>query len=146
MRLFLLPISTRRTLLYCQRLTKPNPKELNLVDKITSRVNSQWLKWEKAEKGWQKSVTRYGNKLFEKIAYEEWALKSIPPLTAKREFGKETDVEKVQVTFAPSLIKPESAQDVLRTLATERQGLHKKWMIWNVVGIPLTIPFALVPM
>ncbi|KAL8939345.1 MAG: hypothetical protein Q9216_003409 [Gyalolechia sp. 2 TL-2023] len=84
MRLFLLPISTKRSLIYCQRLNRQITSETTLGDKITTRASNTWLKWEKAEKGWKKKVTDYGNKLFARIPYEEWGLKSVPPLSKRR--------------------------------------------------------------
>ena len=145
MRLFLLPISTRRTLIYSHRLNNQLSSELTYVDKVTTRATATWVKWEKAGKGWKKSVTGYGNKLFERIPYEEWGLKSIPPLSARRRDVELQGKEMVEVTFPPSLIKPEFVLDTLHTLSTERQTLHKKWMWGSILGMPLTIPFGLIP-
>lgn len=145
MRLFLLPISTKRTLIYCQRLNNQLSSELTYVDKVTTRATATWVKWEKAEKGWKKSVTGYGNKLFERIPYEEWGLKSIPPLSARRKDVDLQGKEMVEATYPPSLIKPESVLDTLHTLSTERQALHRKWMWGSILGMPFTIPFGLIP-
>lgn len=145
MRLFLLPISTRRSLIYSQRLNNQLSSELTYVDKVTARAAATWVKWEKAEKGWKKSVTGYGNKLFQRIPYEEWGLKSIPPLSARRRDAELQAKEMVELTFPPSLIKPESVLDTLRTLSTERKAIHKKWMWGSILGMPLTIPFGLIP-
>ncbi|KAI9751880.1 MAG: hypothetical protein M4579_005862 [Chaenotheca gracillima] len=153
MRLFLLPISTRRTLIYCQRINKVTAERETLVDKATTRASRLWLNWEKADKGWKKSVTAYGNKLLERIPYEEWALKSVPPLSARR---KQVDAggqgaaagerDTVDVVFPPSVVRGgEVMQGIMRRLATDRQGLHRKRLIWSVLGMPITAPVALIP-
>ena len=82
MRIFLLPISTRRTLIYCERIQsqlngshQPAPAYSigSITDKIVNKANATWAEWENAEKGWKKKLTVYGNDLvFSRIAFEEW--------------------------------------------------------------------------
>ena len=87
MRLFLLPISTRRTLIFCERVPSilaPGATKPPLADRIITKSSAVWTGWEKAEKGWQKKVTEYGNALFRRIPFEEWGLKTLPPATKKR--------------------------------------------------------------
>ncbi|KAI9871426.1 MAG: hypothetical protein M1830_002926 [Pleopsidium flavum] len=145
MRIFLLPISTRRTFIYCQRLNQQISNEQTYIDKLTDRASKLWVKWEKYEKGWQKKVTVYGDKVFQRIPYEEWGLKSIPPLSARRRAAELEGMGKVDVTFPQTLVKPESLTEVLRKLATERQALHTKRMWWSIVGMPISAPVALIP-
>ena len=146
MRLFLLPISSRRTLIYCQRLNVIAPEQLTLLDKGTSRAAKLWASWEKKESGWQKKVVDYGNQALKRIPYEEWGLKSIPPLSARRRADILASKEQVQILYPSTLIPDPMVNAVLRTLSTERQSLHKTRMLWCFVGMPLTIPFALIPM
>jgi hypothetical protein len=145
MRLFLLPISTRRTLLYCQRLNVANTEQQGWIDKATTKAASLWASWEKKESGWQRKVVDYGNKALKRIPYEEWGLKSVPPLSTRREKEELSSKEKIEVVFPSSLIRAESVLDILKALGTERQSLHQKRMIWSFVGMPLVAPFALVP-
>ena len=145
MRLFLLPISTRRTLIYCQRINEQLTGEQTYIDKVTTKASTTWVKWEKYEKGWQKKITEYGNKLFQRLPYEEWGLKSIPPLSARQRAQALQGKEKVDVEFPLSNIQQGAVLDVLRKLGTERQALHKKWMWGSIIGMPFTAPFALLP-
>ncbi|KAL9583956.1 MAG: hypothetical protein Q9212_002406 [Teloschistes hypoglaucus] len=146
MRLFLLPISTKRSLIYCQRLNNQLSSETTYVDKLTARASATWLKWEKAESGWQKKVTAYGNKLFERIPHEEWGLKSVPPLSRRREDEELKGGKEVQVQYPGSLISEEGVKEALKTFAgTERQSFHTKWMWGSIIGMPISAPVALLP-
>jgi len=104
-------------------------------------VNETWANWENAEKGWKKQLTTYGNKMLTRIPFEEWGLKTIPPLSDKRKAAK----EQVDVLFPGLFMKESRVLETLHKIATERQGLHRSRMWWSFVGMPVTIPFALVP-
>lgn len=145
MRLFLLPISTRRTLIYCQRLNVTTASQQSLLDKATTRAANLWSSWEKKESGWQKKVVDYGNQALRRIPYEEWGLKSIPPLSARRKENELSGKDAVEVAFPSSLIPEEKVLGVLRTMGTERQNLHKTRMIYCFVCMPLTAPIAILP-
>lgn len=152
MRLFLLPISTRRTLIYCQRSARdsvgPRGQESqpSLLDRATTKANETWVSFEKSDTTWKRKITEYGNMLFRRIPFEEWGLKTIPPLSAKRKEAEMSGKEKVEVLFPGLFLKQAKVRGVLKNLAMERQGLHRKRMIWSLIGIPITLPFALIPM
>ncbi|KAK5630133.1 hypothetical protein RRF57_005848 [Xylaria bambusicola] len=145
MRLFLLPISTRRTLLYCQKLQALPSEKQPLVDKITLRAAKLWASWEKKESGWQKAVVKYGNRALCRVPYEEWGLKSVPTLSARRRAEEVLGKEKHHLIFPETVIPADRAPQILRALATERESLHQSRMIWCFIGMPITAPFALVP-
>ena len=146
MRLFLLPISTRRSLIYCQRLNIQLTSKQTYVEKVTARAGATWVKWESADAGWQKKLTVWGNELFKRIPYEEWGLKSIPPLSTRRAAEDMDGREETEVIYPSSVIKPGTVFDVLQKLATERQLLHRKRMWGSIIGMPITAPFGLIPM
>ncbi|KAM0814701.1 putative Mitochondrial K+-H+ exchange-related-domain-containing protein [Seiridium cardinale] len=145
MRLYLLPISTRRTLLYCQKLNAQSAEGKSYVDKTTAWAAKTWAGWEKKEKGWQKTIVNYGNQAFRRIPYEEWGLKSVPPLSARRRDDEMVGKDKVEVVYPDTAIPTTKALGVLQTLATERASLHKRRLVWCIVGMPISAPFALVP-
>lgn len=145
MRLFILPVSTRRTLLYAQRLNgttdgtaKPQG---SVVDKTTAWAAKKWVQWEEKESGWQRKVVDYGNYAFRRIPYQEWGLKSVPRRDDQRDVSN-----KVELVFPGRLLGADQAPVVALKLATERLGLHRQKMIWCLVGMPITAPFALIPM
>ncbi|KAI1079187.1 mitochondrial K+-H+ exchange-related-domain-containing protein [Whalleya microplaca] len=145
MRLFLLPISTRRTLLYCQKLQSLPTEKQTYVDKTTIWAAKLWAGWERSDSGWKKKVVSYGNYALRRVPYEEWGLKSVPPLSTKR---REEDIlgkDKNQLIFPETVIPATKAMSVLRTLGTERESIHKSRLIWCCVGMPISLPFALVP-
>jgi len=146
MRLFLLPISTHRTLIYCQRTARDGlHAKPSLVDRATTKANEIWAEFEKSDTTWKRKVTQYGNVLLRRIPFEEWGLKTIPPLSAKRRQAELSGKEKVEVLF-PGLFLRQSRPDAeLKKLAIERQDLHRRRMWWSIIAFPFTLPFALLP-
>lgn len=172
MRLFLLPISTRRTLIYCERvqetLASPGPGQTApkppYTDRILNKASSTWASWEKAEKGWQKQITVYGNQLFKRIAFEEWGLKSFPPLTKAKLVQLEREPPTSYQCLYPSAflraspsstttssvadktpVSTSSITALLTQLSTERQALHTRRFWTSILLMPVSAPFTLVP-
>ena len=146
MQLFLLPVSSKRTLIYCKTIDRQLTSKKTYIERITTRAGATWFKWESAESGWQKQITIYGNRLFSRIPFEEWGLKSIPPLSARRAIDYVKEQKETDVIYPSLMIKPGTVFDLLQKLATERQGLHKKFLWGSIIAMPVTIPFALIPM
>ncbi|USP75557.1 hypothetical protein yc1106_02831 [Curvularia clavata] len=148
MRLFLLPISTRRSLIYCEKLHEKAPKDRSLYDKVTIKANETWVAWEKDDKAiwdWKKKVTFYGNQALTRIPYEEWGLKTIPALSAKRKQDILDGKAKYEVLFPGKYLPQERVPSLLEKLAKERQGMHRSKLIWSIIAMPFTAPFMLVP-
>ena len=145
MRLFLLPISTRQALIYCQRTAQKPTKGTGYVDRITKKAADTWAKWEAAEKGWQKKIAEYGNRGLQRIPYQEWGLKSFPPLTQQVQAEELTENKKFSVFYPENIINTEDVPKVLGRLASERKNLHWNRFWWSMCGLPFTIPFGLIP-
>lgn len=71
MRVFLLPISTRRTLLYAHRLNSvAQENNQTWMEKAQNKASKMWAGWESKESGWQKKIVNWGNTAFRRIPYE----------------------------------------------------------------------------
>ncbi|KOS45397.1 hypothetical protein ACN38_g3637 [Penicillium nordicum] len=145
MRLFLIPISTKRALIYARPLNKDLAKELSYLDRITTKAAETWAKWEEADKGWKMHLVRWGNRVQQRIPYEEWALKSIPSFKTQLRINGDHGKSKVNVLFPGNAVRLERIQQVVRTIATERQEIHRKRMMWSLIAAPITAPFGLIP-
>ena len=146
MRLFLLPISTRQSLIYCQRRTPQLSEKTTLLDRVATKGANLWLTWEKKESGWQNKVTSYGNKLFQRLPYAEWGLKSIPPLSERRKQDEIEGKEEVRIEYPEAFIDSREVHDALQKLGSkERQRFHTKWLWASVIGMPISAPVALLP-
>jgi Mitochondrial K+-H+ exchange-related len=144
MRLFLIPISTRRVFVYCQ--SNKLIKRASYLDKIIVKAAETWNQWERIDRGWRKSLTSYGHRILQRIPYEEWGLKSIPPLSAQRQAEESGKWKKIDVIFPGNAVNPAKVPGILRHLATERQDLHRRRMWWSILLAPLTAPIALIPL
>ncbi|KAK1146466.1 hypothetical protein N8T08_002895 [Aspergillus melleus] len=146
MQLFIIPISTRRALIYSRTFSKEVSKKVSLTDRITSKVAQTWAKWEEADKGWKKHLVSWGNSVQQRIPFEEWGLKSIPSLNAQQRLDPSHGSKQVDVLFPGNAIKEEKLQTILRAIATERQDLHRKKMWWSFLAAPITAPIGLIPL
>jgi hypothetical protein len=148
MRLFLLPISTRRSLIYCERVHEKAPKDRSYLDKATIKASETWSAWEKDEKAignWKRKVTFYGNQALKRIPYEEWGLKTLPTLTEQRKKSIIEGKEKYEVMFPGRYLKQEKLPGILQNMAKERQLMHRSKLTWSIIIMPFTAPFMLIP-
>lgn len=147
MRIFLLPLSTRQSLIYCHRLaTKPSATDkFSIVDWVQRKATNTWADWEGAEKGWKKTIVTYGNKGFKRIPYQEWGLKSFPPSTPDLQAQQVTDGLKFDVIFPGNVMNKDDVPKILARLANERKTLHWNRFIGSMIAIPFTVPFAIIP-
>ena len=78
MRILLLPLTRRQTLLYAQRLTeneahKPSP----YLTWALNKTQKTWAEWGKSETAWKAKTVATGNRLLDKVDWEEYALKTV---------------------------------------------------------------------
>ncbi|KAL4934611.1 mitochondrial K+-H+ exchange-related family protein [Aspergillus undulatus] len=145
LRLFVVPISTRRALIYARTLSNNISEKRSLLDRITDKAAQTWAKWEEADKGWKMHLVSWGNRVQQRIPYEEWGLKSIPSLSLQRRIDESHGTKKVEVLFPGNAIKQEKLLPMLHNLSKERQDLHRRRMWWSLIASPFTAPIALIP-
>ena len=146
MRIFLLPLTTRQALVYCQRITPKPAAQRSIFDRVTTKATDTWAKWERAEKGWQKQVVTYGNKALMRIPYQEWGLKSFPASNPDLQAQQVVDDKKFDVVYPANTMNADDVPKVLGRLARDRKSLHFNRFIGSLIAMPFTIPFALIPM
>lgn len=145
MRIFLLPLTTRQALIFCQRAA-PNPQaKLSIPDRITKKAAETWAQWETAKGGWRKQIVTYGNRGLQRIPYQEWGLKSFPPSNPKLQAEQIANNEKFDVIYPGNVMHSGDVPKVMARLARERKQLHWNRFIGSMVAMPFTVPFALVP-
>lgn len=84
--------------------------------------------------------------MFQRLPYQEWGLKSIPPLSARRQSDEIEGKEEVLLEFPERIIEPIKVQDALKVYGSdEKQSFHSKWMWGSIIGMPISAPAALIP-
>lgn len=140
MRLFLLPVSTRRTLIYCERIQEQiNGAKPSIHDRVVNKANATWTQWEKSETKWKLRLTEYGNRIFNRIDYREWGLKTLPHTVNK------DNLSTIEVLYPSNFLQGDRVPSILKAIATERQSLHQKRMFMSIAAMPFTIPVGLLP-
>lgn len=146
MRIFLLPLSTRQALIYCQKSAqKATSAPLSLPERITNKAAQTWANWEEAKSGWKATVVKYGNAGLKRIPYQEWGLKSFPPFNAKVQAELLSDNKKVDVFFPGNVMRKQDVPKVMQRLAMDRKKWHRQRFFGSMFIMPLTAPFALIP-
>ena len=145
MRLFLIPISTRRALIYARPFRRDAARELSVLDRATTKAAQTWASWEEADKGWKKHLVTWGNRVQQRIPFEEWGLKSIPSINAQRRIDENHERTRIDMMFPGNAVHLEKIPTILRTIATERQEFHRRKMWWSFAMAPITAPLGLIP-
>lgn len=134
-------------MIYCQRLNGQfSKRKPSVIDRVTTKATELWAKWEKADKGWKKHLVIYGHRVLKQIPYEEWGLKSVPPLSVRREYEELHGKKPIDLVYPANVMEKGGVLKLLKKLATERQDLHRKRMWGSVLLSPATAPIALIPM
>ncbi|KAH9812780.1 mitochondrial K+-H+ exchange-related-domain-containing protein [Melampsora americana] len=128
------------------------------INRITDFGLQQWLKMSKAHQtNWKFKVYTKGESLMDKISFEEWSMKSIEPITLPNSSSKlnsiqshikksnSDSVDPIELLY-PNLIGPsDRLLEWLKHSLIEREPYHRKWMKYNLLISPLTLPFAILP-
>ena len=144
MRLLLLPLtrSGSHIILYAHRspVTLAPGATVPYPERILNYTAKKWHEWEHSDTNWQLKVTAWGNGMFKRLPYQEWGLKSLGP----RKAGEDA---KVQVQWPKDIAQEETVMQTLHQLGgEERKRFHWRRLVGTVAGMPLSAPFAIVPM
>ncbi|KNZ47820.1 hypothetical protein VP01_610g4 [Puccinia sorghi] len=134
-----------------------------LVRRLTDAGAKQWNKLATSTHGsWKLKIYKTGERMMDKIPFEEWALKSIDPpslstkirpaegLRDKSETGStkeaEEEVHAITLLYPGSLCVERELMSGLQRAMAEHEPFHRKWMKMNIFLSPLTLPCAIVPL
>lgn len=161
MRILFLPVGANRTVLHCQRLLAPLVRtKPRIDDRIAAKAAKTWSSFQVSKVRWKQTIVKYANKALDTIPFEERALKTVPPFnTWMREHAvsrrhippavaevKDVDLAPISVVYPARCFKNwEEAEGEMRRLALTGIKVHKRQMIWCAIGLPLTLPCALIP-
>ncbi|PWN38272.1 uncharacterized protein FA14DRAFT_159916 [Meira miltonrushii] len=142
-----------------------------LSKRIMSKASAFWVDLgredQKSTFDWKRRTYTLGEKLMDQIEYEEWALKGVDPSigptlthpkSAQKDNATESSAESsgqpiasrstpknVSLLFPPSLLSGNTLLSSLTKMTASRQPHHRQRMIWCILGMPLTIPFIVIP-
>ncbi|KAI5307037.1 hypothetical protein KEM56_005430 [Ascosphaera pollenicola] len=125
MRLFLIPVARGRTLLYCKKVDNVQAAATsNWHDKLQYKTAQKWAEWAQADKGWKKHTVQWGDKVMQRVPFEEWGLKSVSPL-------KKSAREEVLKGKAIELLYPKNIIQESRVLSelTLEGSKHLKFLL-----------------
>ena len=132
-------------MIYCQKSARKTAAPSSYSERIQQKASETWARWEEAESGWKKTIVKYGNAGLQRIPYQEWGLKSFPPAAAKVQAEQLTDNKKFEVVYPGNVMRRDDIPKVLQRLAKERKQLHWNRFMGSMIAMPLTVPFALIP-
>ncbi|KAG6887330.1 hypothetical protein C0995_016149 [Termitomyces sp. Mi166 len=132
--------------------------EGGFVNWITTKAADTWAGFGKAKGGWQDSqlkVYQGGERLVDRLDFEELALKGIDPslgptvaksdVTGQGKQVAEQEKVKIPLLYPPSMNSGPATLAELRALVAYRTPRHKKgFYLWMIIA-PLTAPFMIIP-
>ncbi|RXW14252.1 hypothetical protein EST38_g11602 [Candolleomyces aberdarensis] len=151
--------------------TKPKSRwslpEGGITAWVQAKAAETWAGFGKAEGGWKLYVFRTGERIVDRMEFEELALKSIDPslgptithprssemdseqkeqrLEEKGGAGSGPSVVRIPLVYPPSALTSELAVSELRMYVQHRIPVHRKgFYLWMFIA-PLTAPFMIIP-
>ncbi|CAE6421289.1 unnamed protein product [Rhizoctonia solani] len=175
MRLFAFPLTASRDLsvrpsghrhpliyYYAQmpKRTESDEQSPALLKRAQEKASQMWSNWGKAPGGWKLKVHTYGEKIVDRIDFEELALASIdtslgPKISQLGKRGSEgrklseeqtkTHTVSIPLIYPPSFMSSVDPLVSLQDQLSIRSPLHRR-KTWFWVGVmPFTAPFMLIP-
>nr|XP_031863986.1 uncharacterized protein CI109_000630 [Kwoniella shandongensis]KAA5531058.1 hypothetical protein CI109_000630 [Kwoniella shandongensis] len=128
----------------------PTPESVspNLINKALAKASDTWLKLgEKDKNSWTYWFYARGEKLMDKIEYEEWALKAVKEGEGVRIDKVGNVLDKIEIPLVrPTLKEPlPPLLPKLHRMLLHRIPYHRKMMYRSIIASPLTWPFAIIP-
>ncbi|RSH88439.1 uncharacterized protein EHS24_000984 [Apiotrichum porosum] len=121
--------------------------QASIVTRALTKASDLWLGFGEKDKGtWQRKVFERGEKLMDRIEYEEWALKSIHEDQGVKIAKKGEEQERIEISLLrPAGLGVPPLLPKLHRALIHRIPHHRKMMIRFLVFSPITWPFAIIP-
>lgn len=168
------PVTTHKSFIYCHhRPSLLSDKQRSEVqwkiraeNKMVSLAAKGWSKLENSKSSINKKIVSLVRRLLSSIPYDESCLRSFPrKSTMIREINEEhqasfpravltSDIEKNTVSvdqlkpipvYHPRFQEPQAILNQMNEFRSTLTQYHKKWAILCFLGIPVSLPLALVP-
>ncbi|RLV93797.1 Uncharacterized protein JA1_002206 [Spathaspora sp. JA1] len=170
-----IPITTSKSYLYCnhrpgkmlaESQLKTIPWFIKFEHKIIKTAIKGWTKLSTSEKSINVKITNLVKQLLSTIGYEENCLRSFPSQRAMiREINQElihskhpnlvqSEIDKLNIShdqlkpiplYHPEFQNPTTILNQIYSFRKESQVKHRKYGLLCAIGIPVSLPFALVP-
>ena len=135
--------------------------KLPLTTRLLNRASTFWIDLgrtdQKSTLDWKRRTYVLGERLMDRIEYQEWALKGIDPAMGPHLIGgppKDADgqnkdsgipkLDHIPLLYPRSLLDPDRLLKSLKNLTDHRTPHHYRRFWYCLAGMPITIPFALI--
>ncbi|KAG2009549.1 hypothetical protein CC2G_012468 [Coprinopsis cinerea AmutBmut pab1-1] len=122
---------------------------------LQAKAAELWAGFGRAEGGWKLKTFQMGERIMDRLDFEELALKSIDPSMGPTvshprsnfmQRGEKGLVSfQIPLLYPPSITLPENALEQLRKDVEHRTPIHRKGFYTWMLLAPLTTPFIIVP-
>jgi len=138
---------------YYHFLTPPPPSSKSGKTRwatwVTTKASRLWANFGKAKEGsWKFKTFQYGEKLIDRLDFEELALKSLDPslgpkITQLGKLGSNEEQPQIPIIYPTHILS--SPIPNLRALLDRRTPKHRNgFWFWLLIS-PLTAPFMIIP-
>jgi len=116
---------------------------------LQTKASATWAGFGKAEEGsWKLKVYQFGERVVDRIEFEELALKGLDPSLGPSLVHPSPEIEKgprIPLIYPPSLCSDSESLLHLKALVANRMPRHRKgFYLWMIIA-PFTAPFMIVP-
>ncbi|KAF8157853.1 mitochondrial K+-H+ exchange-related-domain-containing protein [Crassisporium funariophilum] len=127
--------------------------EEGVANWVTNKASHTWAGFGKAEGGWKLKTYQFGERLVDRMDFEELALKSIDPSMGPSitQFKRTPVLEEkrepmtIPLVFPPSLLSSSEVLSELRAYTEHRIPRHRRGFYFWMIVAPFTAPFMIIP-
>lgn len=162
MYIYAIPLTTKKTFIYCKHTNEIfNDGKEPIESKVTSRFITLWNKFRNSPMKVNKSISGFIEEKLDQIPFMENSLLSIPSQKNMRRLNIDTNeyMPDAEAQGLPSeqldhfnFYYPNKITTPMKILEDLKPGIkgeyemHKKLLVRDILLMPLTIPFILIPL